>query len=136
MHAFDNNKRFGVFKRVEMNPELTMQYDRRRSHHRLYTRDMFWSGCHPGEVSGYKQDEKSEEWYEVTCFHFHNAVRSPDESLVLKRMDRKFKRTYHPGELIPIDILEELPILRTQIEDFPVSPALKALWTKRALEGK
>ena len=48
-HAFDNKKRFGVFTRVEMNPEMTQQYDRRRSHHRLYTRDAFWTGGHPGE---------------------------------------------------------------------------------------
>lgn len=136
MHAFDTNRKFGVFKRIEMNPELTKQYDRRRSHHRLYSRDCFWTGTHPGEVSGYKQDEKSEEWYEVNCWHLHNAVRSPDESLVLKRMERKAKKTYHPGELIELDLLEELPILRTQIEQFPVSPVLEALWTKRALEGK
>ncbi len=132
-HAFQNEKRFGVFKRVELNPEMTMQYSRRRSHHRLYTRDAFWTGTHPGEVSGYKQDEKSEEWYDITCWHFHNAVRSPDEKSVLKRIERKAKKTYHPGELEPVSILEEVPILNHRVESFPVSPALEALWLKRDL---
>ena len=134
-HAFDNTKRFGVFKRVELNPELTMQYSRRRSHHRIYHNSAYWTGNHPGEVSGYKQEEASEEWYEILCWHFHNAERSPNEAEVLKRMERKKKKTYHPGELEPVNILKELPILRTRIEQFPVSPALEALWLKRELSG-
>ena len=134
-HMFDNEKRFGVFTRVEMNPEMTMQYDRRRSHHRLYMSSAFWTGTHPGEVSGYAQNEKSEEWYDVTVWHLHNAVRSPNEAEVLKRMERKMKKTYHPGELIPVDLLKEVPILNKRIEEFPVSPALEALWLKRDLEA-
>ena len=132
-HAFDNEKRFGVFTRVELSPDLTQQYDRRRSHHRLYHNSAFWTGPHPGEVSGYKQNEKSEEWYDITTWHFHNAVRSPDEESVLKRMERKAKKTYHPGDLKPVSLLDEVPILRTRIEQFPVSPALEALWLKREL---
>ncbi len=135
-HAFKNEKRFGVFKRVELSMDLTQQYDRRRSHHRLYHQSAYWTGTHPGEVSGYKQEEKSEEWYDVTTWHFHNAVRSPDEASVLKRMDRKMKNTYHPGELVPVSLLEEVPILNQRIEEFPVSPALEALWLKRDLKGK
>lgn len=123
-------KRFGVFKRVEMNAEMTKQYDRRRSHHRLYTRDAFWSGTHPGEVPGYKQNEKSEMWYDLTCFHFHNTLRSPNEAEATRRLQRKFKKSYHPGSLIDLDLLKELPALRERIEDFPVSPALEALWEK------
>lgn len=136
MHAFNNEKRFGLFKRVELNSEMTMQYDKRRSHHRLYTQDAFWTGNHPGEVSGYKQEEASEEWYDdIICWHFHNALRSPDEASVPKRVTRKAKRSYHPGNLIDVDILEELPILRNRIEDFPVTPALERLWERRALKG-
>lgn len=137
-HAFSpkHEKRFGVFKRVELNPEMTKQYNKRRSHHRLYSRDAFWTGPHPGEISGYKQEKASEEWYDVLCWHFHNAVRSPDEAGVLKRMERKAKKTYHPGDLVSVNILEELPILNNQIENFPVSPALKDLWLTRDLKGE
>lgn len=134
-HAFSpkHDKRFGVFKRVELSTDLTQQYDKRRSHHRLYHQTAFWTGTHPGEVSGYKQNAESEEWYEATVWHFHNAVRSPDEKSVLKRIERKKKKTYHPGELKPVDILKELPILNHRIESFPVSPDLEALWLKRDL---
>lgn len=128
VHGEDEEVRFGVFKRVEMNYDLTMQYDRRRSHHRLYTRDAFWYGRHPGEVSGYKQHEKSEIWFDIDCYHFHNTIRSPKDAEALKRADRKHKRTYRPGELVPIDLLAELPVLRKRIEQFPVSPVLEALW--------
>jgi glycosyltransferase involved in cell wall biosynthesis len=121
--------KFGVFKRVEVNEALTKQYDRRRSHHRLYTRDAFWSGTHPGERSGYKQNEKSELWFpDITCWHMHNALRSPKEEDATRRISRKAKRSYHPGELIDLDLLKELPALRERIEDFPVCPALEALW--------
>ena len=130
LHASNEKKRFGVFKRVEVNPELTMQYDRRRSHHRLYSRDAFWTGTHPGEASGYKQNEKSEQYYDVTCFHMHNTLRSPNEEDAQRRISRKRKRSYHPGELVPMNLLRELPVLRKRIEDFPVCPALEALWQK------
>lgn len=134
-HAFspDHKKRFGVFKRVELSTDLTMQYSKRRSHHRLYHQTAFWTGSHPGEVSGYDQNKESEEWYDATVWHFHNAVRSPDELSVLKRMERKTKKTYHPGELKPVDILKEVPILNKRIENFPVSPDLEALWRRRDL---
>jgi hypothetical protein len=128
LNKMNYKTRFGVFKRIEMNKELTMQYNKRRSHHRLYTRDAFWTGTHPGEVSGYKQNEESEKWFDIHVYHFHNATRSPKEEDALSRISRKRKRTYHPGELIDLDLLKELPILRTRIEDFPVSPALEALW--------
>ena len=125
----DSLKRFGVFKRVEINESLTKQYDRRRSHHRLYTRDAFWSGTHPGEKSGYKQNEDSEIWFEdITCWHMHNALRSPNESDATRRISRKAKHSYHPGNLIDLDLLAELPMLRERIEDFPECPALEALW--------
>ncbi len=124
--------RFGIFPRVEVNSDLTKQYDKRRSHHRLYTRDAFWTGTHPGEVSGYKQHEESEIWYrDITCWHMHNTLRSPKEDEATKRMQRKAKKSYHPGRLIEMDLLAEVPILQSRIEDFPVSPALEALWEKR-----
>lgn len=137
-HAFSprHDKRFGVFKRVELSTDLTQQYSRRRSHHRLYHQTAYWTGNHPGEVSGYKQEKNSEEWYDATVWHFHNAVRSPNEAEVLKRMERKKKKTYHPGDLLPVDILRELPALNHRVESFPVSPALEALWRTRDLKGE
>lgn len=131
-HGADKQKRYGVFKRVEMNYDLTQQYSWRRSHHRLYTRDTFWYGTHPGEVAGHKQKAESEVLFDnILCYHFHNTARSPKDAEALKRVTRKGKRTYHPGELEPINLLEELPVLRNRIEDFPVSPILEALWAKR-----
>jgi glycosyltransferase involved in cell wall biosynthesis len=122
-------KRYGIFNRVEVNVDLTKQYDKRRSHHRLYTRDAFWSGTHPGEVAGYRQSEKSEVWFEdITCWHMHNSLRSPKEEDATRRLSRKGKKAYHPGTLIDLKLLDELPTLRTRIEDFPVCPALEALW--------
>jgi hypothetical protein len=123
-------KRYGVFERVEVNADLTQQYDVRRGHHRLYRSDAFWTGTHPGEVAHYRQCAKSEIQYPITCWHMHNTVRSPKEGDATKRLIRKAQRSYHPGTLIDMDILEELPVLRTRIEDFPVSPALEALWAK------
>ena len=121
--------RYGVFKRVEVNETLTKQYDRRRSHHRLYTRDAFWTGTHPGEAPGYSQNDKSEMWFEdITCWHMHNTLRSPNEEDATRRIARKRKRSYHPGELIDMNLLEEIPALKKRIEDFPVCPALEKLW--------
>ena len=128
LHGADPRFKFGVFKRVEVNDTLTKQYDNRRSHHRLYTRDAYWKGTHPGEESGYKQNEKSEKWFDITCWHMHNTLRSPNEEDATNRISRKNKNSYHPGKLIPLDLLTELPILRTKIENFPVSPTLEALW--------
>jgi len=126
---YNPRKRFGVVRRVEVSADLQKQYVERRGHHRLYTRDAFWTGTHPGEVSGYKQNSKSEIQYDdITCWHMHNALRSPKEADATKRLKRKGQRSYHPGdEMKPLQLLDELPTLRTTIEDFPVSPALATL---------
>jgi hypothetical protein len=120
--------RYGVVKRVEMSTNLLHKYSDERTHHRLYRRDAYFTGTHPGEVPRYKQKEKNEFHMDyITCWHFHNALRSPLEGSVPKRMDRKSQGTYHPGELVPFDLLKELPILREPIENFPVSPDLEKL---------
>jgi len=129
-HNADSRFKFGVFKRVEVNETLTKQYDKHRSHHRLYTRDAYWKGTHPGEESGYKQNEQSEKWFEITCWHMHNAIRSPKEDEATKRIIRKSKASYHPGKLIELNLLKELPVLRNRIENFTVSPALESLWKR------
>jgi hypothetical protein len=119
--------KYGVFKRVEMASTLNLRYTEERTHHRLYRRNAYFTGTHPGEVPHYKQKEKNEIQFDVTCWHFHNALRSPLEGSVPKRLDRKSQGTYHPGELVPFDLLEELPILREPINGFPVSPDLENL---------
>jgi glycosyltransferase involved in cell wall biosynthesis len=127
-HGANERKRYGVFKRVEVNYELTMQYSWRRSHHRLYTRDAFWYGTHPGEVAGHKQKAESEVLFDdIVCWHMHNTSRSPKDAEALKRVTRKKKKTYHPGELVEVNLLDELPVLKENVEDFPVSPELQAL---------
>jgi glycosyltransferase involved in cell wall biosynthesis len=120
--------RYGVVRRVEMATNLLHRYSDERTHHRLYRKDAYFTGTHPGEVPRYKQKESSEfHMDDVTCWHFHNALRSPLEGSVPKRLDRKAQGTYHPGELVPFDLLKELPILREPINNFPVSEDLGRL---------
>lgn len=122
-------KKYGVVKRVEVNHELTKQYDVRRGHHRLYTSDAYWTGTHPGEVAYYAQNHKSEVMFDnIVCYHMHNASRSRHDSKAWSRTARKGNKTYHPGELIDLNLLDELPILRDRIENFPVAPSLEKLW--------
>jgi hypothetical protein len=124
---------YGVVKRVEMASNLLHRYSEARTHHRLYRRSAYFTGNHPGEAPRYKQKPNNEFEFchglddPITCWHFHNALRSPLEGSVPKRLDRKSQGTYHPGELVPFDLLKELPILRKPINDFPVSPDLEKL---------
>ncbi len=120
--------KYGVVKRVELSPDLLHRYSDERTHHRLYRRNAYFTGSHPGEAPKFKQRQNNEINIEdVTCWHFHNTLRSPLEGSVPKRLDRKFQGTYHPGELVPFDLLKELPILREPINGFPVSPDLEKL---------
>ncbi len=120
--------KYGVFKRVELATNLLHRYSEERTHHRLYRRNAYFTGTHPGEVPRWKQRPNNEIHFDdVTCWHFHNALRSPLEGSVPKRLDRKSQGTYHPGELVPFDLLRELPILQEPINDFPVSPDLEKL---------
>jgi hypothetical protein len=122
-------KRFGIFRRLEFKYDLTMKYDVEREHHRLYTRDAIWKGTHPGERNVYEQNDKSEVDFkqDVRVFHFHNTIRSSKEDKVPGRLSRKTQGSYHPGNLVPFNLLDELPLLRKPIEDWPVSPSLKLL---------
>lgn len=126
-------KRYGVIRRVEVSEDLHRQYNKRRGHHRLYTRDAIWTGTHPGEVAYYRQNEKSEVWFDdIVCWHMHNTLRSPKEEDATKRLKRKGQKSYHPGDTMgDLELLDELPMLREPIENFPVSPALAALQRKR-----
>jgi hypothetical protein len=125
----DPRRMFGKVQRVEVNADLTQQYVERRHHHRLYSKDAHWTGTHPGERSHYKQNDKSEvNFSDITCWHMHNTLRSPREEDATKRLQRKTQKTYHPGgELTDLNLLDELPMLRTSIDGWPVSPALAKL---------
>jgi hypothetical protein len=122
-------KRYGVVRRIEISPDLRFRYEGIRTHHRLYTRDAIWVGTHPGEAPYYQQNWKSEIDFddEVVVLHMHNALRSSKEDVALKRVKRKKQRSYHPGKLIKYDLLEAYPILKKQIEDWPMDPALEEL---------
>jgi hypothetical protein len=124
---------YGVVDRQEISGNLVQKYDTIRTHHRLYRRSAYFTGNHPGEAPRWKQRESNEFKFcvglddPITCYHFHNAVRSPLEGSVPKRMDRKGQGTYHPGDLVPFNLLDTLPALRKPINDFPVSPDLERL---------
>jgi len=123
-----DNALYGVVKRQEIGANLLHKYSDIRPHHRIYRRNAFFQGNHPGEAPYYKQKPANEfNLDDVLCYHFHNALRSPLEGSVPKRMDRKGQGTYHPGELVHFDLLKELPDLRKPIEAFPVSPDLARL---------
>jgi hypothetical protein len=120
--------KYGVFNRTEMATNLLHRYSDIRTHHRLYRRTAYFTGTHPGEAPAVKQKPSNEiQFNDVMCWHFHNALRSPLEGSVPKRLDRKAQGTYHPGELVPFNLLETLPILRTPINGFAVSPDLEKL---------
>ncbi len=122
------NLKYGVVRRQEIGADLCTRYSEIRGHHRLYQRCAYFTGSHPGEAPAFKQKPGNEFHMEdVTCYHFHNALRSPLEGSVPKRLDRKSQNTYHPGELVPFDLLKELPILRKPINGFAVSPDLEKL---------
>ena len=124
----DDALKYGVVRRQEVGSDLISRYSEIRGHHRLYRRNAYFTGSHPGEVPAFKQKPENEfHLDDVTCHHFHNALRSPLEGSVPKRLDRKSQGTYHPGELVPFNLLDTLPILREPINGFAVSPDLEKL---------
>ena len=124
----ESGKYYGVFRRIEFSPDLTHYYSNIRTHHRIYTREATFGGPHPGEWAVIKQNPRTEvDIPFVKCFHFHNTLRSSKESEALKRDERKLQKTYHPGDLLPFNLLDAVPLLRKPIADFPVAPALRKL---------
>lgn len=121
---------YGVVQRVEVTEGLTQAYGlgMNLSHHRLYHSSAYWKGTHPGEVAVYPQNKNTEYWIpDVTCYHFHNTNRSTKDSEVPKRIERRSQATYHRGELLPLEVVKELPILLKRFEDFPVNPSLQRI---------
>jgi glycosyltransferase involved in cell wall biosynthesis len=126
----DDSVPYGVVNRFEVVEGLTEAYGTAAwlSHHRVYHRDMYWTGTHPGEVAAFTQKESREFTItDATCYHFHNTNRSSKDSEVPKRIERRKQATYHRGELAPLEVVKELPILLKRFEDFPVNPSLKLI---------
>lgn len=126
----DSSKPYGVVRRIEVAGNLTEAYgtDSFVRHHRIYNRNMIWTGSHPGEVPYFDQTkEREKEYQDLIVYHFHNCQRSSMDHLVPKRIERRSRTTYRPGNLAPINIFEKLPILKTPIENFPVNNNLKIL---------
>lgn len=128
-YRLNRNKIYGVFNRVEMSEDLKKRYERERSHHRVYHRTAIWRGKHPGENPVIVQDEKTEVYMSsaIKVWHMHNCSRSSLDNEVPKRLERRSQATYHPGELVDFNLLDELPILRKPINNFPVAPELLRL---------
>lgn len=122
---------YGLVRRVEVVEGLDKAYctQEDRKHHRVYHYTAYWKGTHPGEVAAnYKQDDRNEFWIPgVTCYHFHNTNRSSKDSEVPKRIERRSQPTYHRGQLLPLEVVKDLPILLNRYEDFPVNPSLKRI---------
>jgi len=122
-------KIYGVVERIEVAETLGQRYNKHRvPHHRVYHRNAIWTGSHPGEVPFFKQMAEREHWITgARCFHFHNCERSSKDAEVPKRLERRGRSTYRPGELEPFNLFEVLPILKSPIENFPVNPRLAEL---------
>lgn len=130
--AHENNPEmiYGVVPRVEIAENLKQAYglDNTVSHHRVYHRSAVFTGPHPGEAPLYQLKEHREVWHmDFPCYHFHNTARSSKDAEVPKRIARRARGTYHPGDLSDFDLFEILPLLKTRIEDFPVNPRLEEM---------
>jgi glycosyltransferase involved in cell wall biosynthesis len=121
---------YGIVPRIEVCEGLGSAYglDRKVSHHRVYHRTAIFTGPHPGEAPLVEQRPKNEYWIkDATCYHFHNTARSTKDAEVPKRIERRSRGTYHPGEAKAFDLFRALPILKNKIEDFEPNPVLKNL---------
>jgi len=123
---------YGVCNRIEVASDMESAYspDKFIPHHRLYRRTAIWKGNHPGEVPFFEQNSKTEYRIEgATCFHFHNCARSSKDEEALRRIERRGRATYRPGNCVPYDVMSALPVLRKQFET-PINPVLKELQAK------
>lgn len=128
--ARDPSKLYGIVRRVEVDGDLHSAYglNGRTPHHRLYRYKGIWTGSHPGEVPYYKQEPRNELWIEgPVCYHFHNCDRSSADGDVPKRLERRARPTYRPGEKEPFNLLETLPLLQCPIAEFAPNPVLATM---------
>jgi len=134
----EHGKTYGIVRRVEVMTDLKTAYGQKLDlkHHRVYHKNMIFTGTHPGEIPLVTQKPRNEHWFskDIICYHFHNCKRSRLDENVPKRIARRKKATYHRGEATPIDIFEKVPLLKGRFEDFPVAPELNALWLDASAE--
>lgn len=127
-HKKNPNKIYGVIKRREIYKGLDNYFNEIKTHHRLYHRTATWIGPHPGEAPFYNQNSAREiHTNKVLCYHFHHPDRSPLDGRVPKRMERKSKQTYSPGELKNFDLFSELPILKKRFGTTRINPVLEKM---------
>ena len=126
MHRSDKPLLYGVVRRIEVEGDSAYGLDSFIPHHRLYHRHAIWTGKHPGEVPYFEQNSTVEyKIQEAICYHFHNCVRSPKDADVPKRLERRGRATYRPGEKKKLDIFKVLPILNGPIQNFERSPSIE-----------
>ena len=121
---------YGMVRRQEWTADLTQAYgvNRCTPHHRIYSRDAYFRGTHPGERPVPDIGRNNEQWFPtIVCHHFHHAERSSKDAEVPGRSERKDNATYHRGEALPASLFDQLPILRKPIEGFAVAPVLEEM---------
>ena len=132
----DSGKMFGMVRRLEVTNDLTQVHGRNEyvEHTRIYPRTATWIGPHPGEDSRIEQTKSRKYFFDgaAHCFHFHQPSRSSRDKEVPGREGRRYKPTYIRGNLTPFNILEEIPLMRAPIRDFPINPYLEALQRGRS----
>jgi len=120
---------YGMVPRIEVQANLKTAYGvhDRVPHHRLYHRTAIFGGPHPNEYQIYEGRPGNQMWLPkgAICWHLHGALRSPMDAKTHGRLDRKKKPTYLRGEETEINLLDELPILKTRIKSYPVNPVLE-----------
>ena len=117
---------YGVVRRIEIDGDSAYGLDSNIPHHRLYHQKAIWTGKHPGEIPFFKQEPSVE--YKIpnaVCFHFHNCTRSSKDAEVPKRIERRSRGTYRPGEKKKFDVIKALPILSGPIQNFARSPSIE-----------
>lgn len=127
-------KIYGVVRRIEVAEDMESAYgqDQFTPHHRLYHRMAIWTGNHPGEVPMFKQEERTQFVIDgATCVHFHNCPRSEKDAEVPKRLERRARPTYRPGEKSPFNVFEAAPVMCKRVGDTPQQPRLAELQRKK-----
>ena len=127
---------YGMVPRIEVQADLKTAYGVKDKvpHHRLYHRTAIFGGPHPNEYQVYEGRGKNQMWLPAgaVCWHFHGTLRSPMDAKTHGRLDRKKKPTYLRGKETEINLLDELPILKTPIGSYPVNPVLED-WQKNGI---
>lgn len=117
-----NERIYGIVRRYEVSHDLTEIHglDEYVKHHRVYHRTAIWKGTHPGEAPVITQKPSREERFpaSVGCYHFHQPERSRLDADVPGRSKRRYQHTYLRGDIQPVDLFKEVPILTVPIGEY------------------